>query len=75
MLLGIDSPILFTIVWGTLLAPKSAMRLHEPWLFLLEIAVFGLAIWALARSGHVNLAVAFGVIYFLDKILMMIWIH
>lgn len=72
-LLGIGSPILFAIIWGTLLAPKSAMRLHEPWLFLLEIIVFGLATWALVRLGRVNLAVAFGVIYLLNKILMMIW--
>ncbi|MBK7916582.1 MAG: YrdB family protein [Chloroflexi bacterium] len=68
----IGSPILFAIVW-VLLAPKSAMRLHGPWLFLLEIAVFGLAVWALARTGRVNLAVAFGVIYLLNKILMLIW--
>ncbi len=73
VLLGIGSPILFAIVWGVLLAPKSAMRLHEPWLFLLEITVFVLAAWALARSGRLNLAVAFGAIYLLNKILMLIW--
>ena len=73
VLLGIGSPILFAIVWGVLLEPKSASRVHEPWLVWLEIIVFGLATWALARSGRLNLAVAFGAIYLLNKILMLIW--
>lgn len=73
VLLGIGSPILFVIVWGTLLAPKSGMRLQDPRLFLLEIIVIGLATWALASTGRINLAIAFAVIYLLNKILMMIW--
>lgn len=72
-LLGIGSPILFAVVWGTFLAPKSSMRLGEPWLFLLEVVLFALAIWALYRTGKVNLTITFSVIYLLNKILMIIW--
>lgn len=72
-LLGIGSPILFAVVWGTFLAPKSSMRLGEPWLFLLEVVLFALAIWAFYSTGKLNLTITFGVIYLLNKILMIIW--
>lgn len=70
---GLGAPILFAVVWGTFLAPKSPLRLHEPWLFLLELVVFGLATWALYNTGKVDLTVVFGGIYILNKILMVIW--
>ncbi|MBI3175286.1 MAG: YrdB family protein [Chloroflexi bacterium] len=72
-LLGLGAPILFAMVWGTFLAPKSSMRLNEPWLFLLELVLFGLTCWALYSTGKVDLTVAFGGIYILNKILMVIW--
>lgn len=73
ILLSLGAPLLFAVVWGTFLAPKSPMRLHEPWLFLLELVVFGLTCWALYSTGKANLTVAFGGIYILNKILMVIW--
>jgi hypothetical protein len=73
ILLGIGAPILFTVVWGTFLAPKSSMRLNEPWLFLLELVIFALTCWALYNTGKVNLTITFSVIYILNKILMVIW--
>ena len=72
-LLGLGAPILFAVVWGTFLAPKSPRRLQEPWLFLLELVVFGLTCWALYSTGKVDLTVAFGGVYILNKILMVIW--
>ncbi len=72
-LFGLGSPILFAVVWGTFLAPKSSMRLGEPWLFLLELGLFALAAWALYSTGKINLTTTFGIIYILNKILMIIW--
>lgn len=72
-LFGLGAPILFTVVWGTFLAPRSPMRLNEPWLFLLELVIFALTCWALYSTGKVNLMVTFGVIYIINKILMLIW--
>lgn len=72
-LLGLGAPILFAVVWGTFLAPKSSMRLHEPWLFLLELVIFSVTCWALYSTGKVDLTVAFGGVYILNKILMVIW--
>ena len=34
ILLGIGSPLLFAVIWGIFLAPKSATRLQEPWLLI-----------------------------------------
>ena len=72
-LLGLGAPILFAMVWGNFLAPKSPMRLHEPWLFLLELVVFGLTCLALYSIGKIDLTVAFGGIYIFNKTLMVIW--
>ena len=73
ILFGIGSPILFAVVWGTFLAPKSPMRLDEPWLFLLELAIFVLTCLALYSTGKVNLTTIFGFVYIFNKILMLIW--
>ncbi len=72
-LLGLGSPILFAVVWGTFLAPKSSMRLGAPWLFLVELIIFSLSCWALFSTGKTNLTVAFGVVYIINKVLMLIW--
>lgn len=72
-LLGLGASILFAVVWGTFLAPKSPRRLDEPWLFLLEFVIFALTYWALYRIGKVDLTVTFGGIYIINKILMFIW--
>ncbi len=72
-LLGVGAPVLFAAMWGTFLAPKSSMRLNEPWLFLLELAIFAMACWALYSAGKVNLTFVFGIVYILNKILMVLW--
>ena len=73
ILFGLGAPILFAVAWGTFLAPKSSRRLDEPWLFLLELVILGLTCGALYRTGKANLTLAFGSIYILNKILMIIW--
>lgn len=72
-LLGIGTPMLFAIIWGTLLAPKATLRMPQPWLFLLELVIFGLTAWALNSTGKTSLAMAFGLIYVITKVLMLIW--
>lgn len=73
IVLGVGAPILFAVTWGTWLAPKSTTRLSEPWLFLLELVIFVLASGSLFSTGKVNLTIAFGVIYILNKLFMVIW--
>ncbi|MBX3054099.1 MAG: YrdB family protein [Caldilineaceae bacterium] len=73
ILLGGGIPLLFALVWGMFLAPKSATRLPDPWLFLLEIVIFGLAVGALYSTGKTSLAITFGVVYLFNKLLMILW--
>jgi hypothetical protein len=72
-LLGIGVPLASAIIWGAFLAPKAAWRLSQPWLTLLEVTIFGLTTWALHSTGKTSLAVTFGSIYLINKILMLIW--
>lgn len=71
--LGIGGPLLVAVVWGIFLAPNSSMRLQEPFLLVLELVIFGLAIAALFTTGHQSLAWAFGLIYVINKILLCVW--
>ena len=73
VLLGIGAPAAFAVIWGTFLAPKAAWRLSQPWLLILEVTIFGLTTWALYSTGKTALAATFGLIYVINKILMLIW--
>lgn len=72
-LLGIGSPILFAIVWGAFLAPKSAMRLQDPLRLIVEVVLFALAAWALYSAGKPTLTILFAILYLINKLLMLIW--
>ncbi len=72
-LLGIGSPVLFAVVWGILMAPKSTMQLSPPWFYIVEVVLFALAILALYSAGKTNLAIAFGALYLVNRILLLIW--
>ncbi len=71
--LGIGAPLLAAAVWGIFLAPASSRRLREPWRSILELVVFGSAIAALYSTGQRSLAVAFGLIYVINKVLLVVW--
>lgn len=73
LLLGIGSPLLFAVVWGTFLAPKSTLRLSQPWLLLVELVIFCLAGWALFSTTKASLTLAFAANYLINKILMILW--
>lgn len=73
IILGLSSPLLVAVVWGTFIAPKAAMKLGEPWLLMLELVIFGLAIAALYFTGHPTLAWALGLVYVINRLLMYIW--
>jgi len=73
LLLGLGAPILVGIIWGVFLAPKSSMRLDMPWSLLVELLIWGLALVALFSAGKENLALVLGLVYILNKVLMLIW--
>ena len=65
--LGVGSPLLAAIIWSLYLAPASKRRLHEPWLLIAELVIFGLAIAALYSAGQPTLALIFGLVYMVNK--------
>src|SRR5262245_19782947 len=70
LILGLGAPLLVAVFWGIFLAPASSRRVAEPWRFLLEVVVFGLAVAALATTGHATLAWALGLTFLINRILI-----
>lgn len=70
---GIGAPLLTATVWGLLIAPKAKRRLAEPWRFLVELVLFGLAAAALVGVARPSLAIALLVVYLLNRLLVILW--
>jgi hypothetical protein len=71
--LGVGAPLVAAVVWGTFLSPRAPVQL--PWLLVLvlQALVFGSAAAGLVSTGHLTLAVVFGVIVVINAILMYMW--
>ena len=65
--------MLAALIWGAWIAPKAARRLDEPARSVLEVALFILAVLALFSAGQESLALIFGLVYLVQKILRIIW--
>jgi hypothetical protein len=57
--LGVGSPLLAAVVWGTFISPKRKHDVADPGRLLLELAVFGAAVVALFASEQPRWAVVF----------------
>ena len=71
--LGIGAPLLAAIVWGTFVAPKATVVVSSPVRFGLELLVFGAAVAALFAAGRPGLAIALGVVYAINRVLVAVW--
>ena len=71
--LGIGCPLLVAVIWGLWMAPASSRRLPEPWRTLVELVLFGIAITSLYSTGQPYLAGVFGLVYLINKLLLVIW--
>lgn len=71
--LGLGTPLLAAVVWGTFLSPRATVELSTPPRLLLELVVFGLATLALYNAGQTNLAATLGLVYVINRILMFLW--
>ena len=58
------------MVWGLVGAPSSPWQLHDPWHLVLEVVLFGAAAVALFAAGQRALAVAFALVFVLNRVLM-----
>jgi hypothetical protein len=69
-ILGIGAPLLAAALWGLFLAPKSNRRLRGLPFDLLKLMLFGLAVLALYVAGQPILALVFGLIVILNRVLV-----
>lgn len=72
-LLGIGAPLLAAVVWGMLMAPRASRRLQGGWFLLVELILFGLAGWALYSTGAKDWTLWLGLVYVINRVLMVVW--
>lgn len=70
---GIGAPLLIAVLWGCFGAPKAIFPIHGLLLLGFEVVIFGAGPLALYAAGRPALALAFVVIYVLNKILLALW--
>jgi hypothetical protein len=68
IILGIGTPILVAIIWGTFIAPKASLPVSIPVRILLQLIIFGLATAMLYYLGKGKLAIIFGIVLLLEMI-------
>ena len=71
--LGVGMPAIVIALWGIFLAPTSSQRLHDPWLLLAKIVLFGAATAALYAAGRPALAGVFATLFVVNSILAVTW--
>ncbi len=70
---GFGAPLLAAAIWGLLIAPKAKRRLADPWRFLVELALFGLAAAALVGVARPLLATLLLLLYLINRLLVVLW--
>ncbi|TQR14174.1 DUF2568 domain-containing protein [Psychrobacillus soli] len=69
-LLGLGTPLLIAVFWGTFIAPKASIPVSIPLRIILQSIIFALAVAALYFSDKGKLATIFGVVVLIEMILM-----
>jgi len=62
----------FILIWGILMAPRSSRRLQMPWYLLMELALFGLGVWALYSTGMQSPGMTLGLLFVINQIILYI---
>lgn len=60
--IGIGAPLLVAVVWALFVARKASHHVDDPARLVLELAIFGAGVAALAAAGRDRLALIFGVL-------------
>ncbi len=59
---GIGAPFAVAVIWGVFVSPQASQRADDPIRLLLELAIFGAGVAALAGAGKETLALIFGAV-------------
>jgi hypothetical protein len=73
LLLGLGVPAIAIVIWGILLAPRSARRLTGTPYTALKLIIFGLAALSLAVVGQTTLAIIFAILVVINVVLGYVW--
>ena len=73
ILFGIGLPLLIAVIWGTLMAPRSAHRLSGVPFLVMDLVLLGSGAVALYASGQWTLAWVYAVTLLVSEILMWVW--
>lgn len=65
--------LIVSAIWGIFLSPKRQVLLPGAARLLLEVALFALAVVALAATGHPTLAAALAIVYAINRTLISLW--
>jgi hypothetical protein len=69
---GFAAPLLAVAVWGLFVSPRALLSPGPVVVFLIELALFGVAVAALAEAGPLVFAVLLGLIYALNRAVL-VW--
>lgn len=72
-LLCIMIPVGIAVVWGVFGSPKASIQLSEPLHLVLEILIFLVPVGLLLSLNEIKLAIGYGSIVIINRILMYIW--
>jgi hypothetical protein len=70
--LAITAPLLAATLWGLFVSPKAPVDIPAV-RWVVELAVFGSAVVALAAAGNSGLAAALLVVYVFNRVLVSVW--
>lgn len=73
VLLGIGSPLLMAIIWGTFVSPKAPIPVRGIKRVLLELIIFGFATLSLYNAGHPIFAMFFAILVAWNMFFLRIW--
>jgi hypothetical protein len=70
VVLAVAAPLAMVVVWGAFCGPRAKRRLRPPARIPLELAIFALAVAALAGAGQLVLSAVLAVVVLLNAALL-----
>jgi hypothetical protein len=70
-MLGLGVPATAAVVWGMFISPKAPIRLSFPLRLGIEMLIFALAVAALIFAGQPVLAASLGLLYLVNKTILL----
>lgn len=73
ILFGLGLPVLLAVIWGWLMAPRSAHRLSGIPFLIMDMILLGSGAVALYASGLASLAWIYAIVLVINEILRLVW--